>query len=157
MGKLLHQIGWSHRKPDRRAVEPDEAGIAEWKRSVWPRVKKRLKAGSSSRLHRRIGLPRSHSYVHASSTRNSTLSYRDRCITYASVYKVPPQDPLSVPPGAHSGGISVTSGPSFEPTGLRPGAHSGGISVTSGPSFEPTGLRPGARTIALFFYLILFL
>src|SRR4030042_2283741 len=39
-GKLLHQIGWSHQKPERRAVERDEAAIAEWKRSVWPRVKK---------------------------------------------------------------------------------------------------------------------
>jgi transposase len=40
VGKLLHRIGWSHQKPERRAVERDEAAIAEWKRSVWPRVKK---------------------------------------------------------------------------------------------------------------------
>ena len=40
VGKLLHQIGWSHQKPERRAVERNEAAIAEWKRSVWPRVKK---------------------------------------------------------------------------------------------------------------------
>ena len=40
VGKLLHQIGWSHQKPERRAIERDEAAIAEWKRSVWPRVKK---------------------------------------------------------------------------------------------------------------------
>jgi transposase len=40
VGKLLHQMGWSHQKPERRAVERDEAAIAEWKRSVWPRVKK---------------------------------------------------------------------------------------------------------------------
>ena len=40
VGKLLHQIGWSHQKPERRAVERDEVAIAEWKRSVWPRVKK---------------------------------------------------------------------------------------------------------------------
>jgi transposase len=40
VGKLLHQIGWSHQKPERRAIERDEATIAEWKRSVWPRVKK---------------------------------------------------------------------------------------------------------------------
>ena len=57
VGKLLHQIGWSHQKPERRAVERDEAAIAAWKRSVWPRVKKRRKAGSPSRLHRRIGIP----------------------------------------------------------------------------------------------------
>jgi len=40
VGKLLHKIGWSHQKPERRAVERDEAAIAAWKRSVWPRVKK---------------------------------------------------------------------------------------------------------------------
>ena len=40
VGKLLHQLGWSHQTPERRAVERDEAGITTWKRSVWPRVKK---------------------------------------------------------------------------------------------------------------------
>lgn len=40
VGKLLHQIGWSHQKPERRAAERNDAAIAEWKRSVWPRVKK---------------------------------------------------------------------------------------------------------------------
>jgi transposase len=40
VGKLLHQLGWSHQKPARRALERDETAIAEWKRSVWPAVKK---------------------------------------------------------------------------------------------------------------------
>jgi transposase len=40
VGKLLHQVGWSHQKPESRAVERDEAVIAEWKQSVWPAVKK---------------------------------------------------------------------------------------------------------------------
>jgi len=40
VGKLLHQLGWSPQKPERRAVERDEAAIAAWKRAVWPRVKK---------------------------------------------------------------------------------------------------------------------
>jgi transposase len=40
VGKLLHQLGWSHQTPERRAVERDEAHITAWKRSVWPRVKK---------------------------------------------------------------------------------------------------------------------
>ena len=40
VGKLLHQLGWSHQKPERRAVERDEAAIAHWKRTVWPAVKK---------------------------------------------------------------------------------------------------------------------
>jgi transposase len=40
VGRLLHQLGWSHQKPERRALERDEARIAAWKRTVWPRVKK---------------------------------------------------------------------------------------------------------------------
>lgn len=40
VGKLLHQLGWSHQKPEGRAVERDEAAIADWKHTVWPRVKK---------------------------------------------------------------------------------------------------------------------
>ena len=40
VGRLLHQLGWSHQKPERRAIERDEERIAEWKRAVWPRVKK---------------------------------------------------------------------------------------------------------------------
>jgi transposase len=40
VGKLLHQLGWSHQKPERRAIERDEPAIAHWKRTVWPRVKK---------------------------------------------------------------------------------------------------------------------
>jgi len=40
VGKLLHQLGWSHQTPERRALERDEAAIAAWKRVVWPRVKK---------------------------------------------------------------------------------------------------------------------
>lgn len=40
VGKLLHQLGWSHQTPERRALERNEAAIAEWKRSGWPRVKK---------------------------------------------------------------------------------------------------------------------
>lgn len=40
VGKLLHELGWSHQKPERRAIERDEEAIARWKRTVWPRVKK---------------------------------------------------------------------------------------------------------------------
>lgn len=40
VGKLLHQLRWSHQKPERRAVEHDDAAIAQWGRTVWPRVKK---------------------------------------------------------------------------------------------------------------------
>jgi transposase len=40
VGKLLHQLRWSHQKPERRAVEQDDSAIEQWKRTVWPRVKK---------------------------------------------------------------------------------------------------------------------
>ena len=40
VGKLLHRLGWSHQKPERRAIERNDAAIAAWKRDVWPRVKK---------------------------------------------------------------------------------------------------------------------
>ena len=40
VGKLVHRLGWSHQKPERRAVERDEVAIETWKQTVWPRVKK---------------------------------------------------------------------------------------------------------------------
>jgi transposase len=40
VGRLLLKMGWTHQKPERRAVERDEARIAAWKKRDWPRVKK---------------------------------------------------------------------------------------------------------------------
>jgi transposase len=40
VGKLLHRLGWSHQKPELRALERDAAAIQTWKQTVWPRVKK---------------------------------------------------------------------------------------------------------------------
>lgn len=40
VGRLLHQLGWSSQKPERRALERDEEAIARWKAQDWPRVKK---------------------------------------------------------------------------------------------------------------------
>ena len=40
VGKLLHQLGWSHQKPERRAIERNEVAIERWKKVVWPAVKK---------------------------------------------------------------------------------------------------------------------
>lgn len=40
VGRLLHQLGWSHQKPARRAIERNEEAIDEWKRKRWPQVKK---------------------------------------------------------------------------------------------------------------------
>jgi len=45
VGKLLHRLGWSHQKPERRALERDEAAIQTWKQTVWPRVKKTPRGG----------------------------------------------------------------------------------------------------------------
>ena len=40
VGRLLHALHWSPQKPERRALQRDEAAIARWKREEWPRVKK---------------------------------------------------------------------------------------------------------------------
>jgi transposase len=50
--KLLHSLGWSCQKPDRRALQRDDAAIAHWKRSRWPHIKKRSTTWGPS------GLPR---------------------------------------------------------------------------------------------------
>jgi transposase len=38
VGRLMHQLRWSHQKPERRARERDEKKIRRWKKEVWPRV-----------------------------------------------------------------------------------------------------------------------
>ncbi len=43
VARLLHELGFSCQKPERRALERDEARIEHWKRSDWPRVKKTLR------------------------------------------------------------------------------------------------------------------
>jgi transposase len=45
VGRLLHQLGFSPQKPDRRALERDEERIERWKRTRWPQVKKTQRAG----------------------------------------------------------------------------------------------------------------
>lgn len=44
VGRLLHALGWSPQKPQRRAIERDEQAIREWVRQRWPRVKKTPRA-----------------------------------------------------------------------------------------------------------------
>lgn len=39
--RLLGQLGFSSQKPERRAIERDEAAIEDWKRRVWPGLKKK--------------------------------------------------------------------------------------------------------------------
>jgi len=38
--RLLHSLGWSPQKPQRRAQERDEAAIRRWVQTEWPEVKK---------------------------------------------------------------------------------------------------------------------
>jgi transposase len=40
VGRLMQSLGWSHQKPERLAVEGDEAAIAHGKRVHWPRIKR---------------------------------------------------------------------------------------------------------------------
>lgn len=40
VGRIMHQLGWSHQKPERRAAERNEKEIERWKKEEWPRVKK---------------------------------------------------------------------------------------------------------------------
>ena len=39
--RLLGQLGFSSQKPERRALERDEAAILDWKKRTWPRLKKK--------------------------------------------------------------------------------------------------------------------
>jgi transposase len=42
VGKLMRSLRWSAQKPERRALERDEAAIEKWTREEWPRIKKTL-------------------------------------------------------------------------------------------------------------------
>lgn len=37
---VLHRMGWSCQKPERRARERDEEAIVRWRKKDWPRIKK---------------------------------------------------------------------------------------------------------------------
>ncbi len=39
--RLLGQLGFSSQKPERRALERNEAAIEHWKKHTWPRLKKK--------------------------------------------------------------------------------------------------------------------
>jgi len=44
VGRLLGDLGWSCQKPERRAIERDEAAIERWKRYRWTAIKKKSNA-----------------------------------------------------------------------------------------------------------------
>ena len=39
--RILREQGWSCQKPERRARERDEEAVERWRRTDWPRIKKR--------------------------------------------------------------------------------------------------------------------
>ena len=41
VSRILHDLGWSCQKPERRAVERNQAAIDRWKRSRWVEIKKK--------------------------------------------------------------------------------------------------------------------
>lgn len=41
VSRILHAMGWSPQKPERRAKERDEKAIATWIRYQWPQIKKK--------------------------------------------------------------------------------------------------------------------
>jgi transposase len=43
IGRILRSLGWSPQKPQRWAIERDEAAIQRWVKADWPRVKKTLR------------------------------------------------------------------------------------------------------------------
>src|SRR5206468_3992845 len=44
VSRILAACGWSCQKPERRALERDEAAIAHWKRYRWTAIKKKPSA-----------------------------------------------------------------------------------------------------------------
>ncbi|MDE2233896.1 MAG: IS630 family transposase [Patescibacteria group bacterium] len=41
IGRILHSLGFSPQKPERRAIERDENAIQRWVRHTWPGIKKK--------------------------------------------------------------------------------------------------------------------
>jgi len=41
VGRLLHSLEWTCQKPEKRAIQQDEAAIEAWKKQDWPRIKKK--------------------------------------------------------------------------------------------------------------------
>ena len=41
VGRLLHGLGFTHQKPERRALERNEEAIERWKKEEWRRIKKK--------------------------------------------------------------------------------------------------------------------
>lgn len=53
VSRVLHALGWSPQRPQRRAAERDEEAIAGWIQHQWPTIKKSPAAGRVDSVHRR--------------------------------------------------------------------------------------------------------
>ena len=51
VSRLLHALGFSCQRPERRAIKRDEKAMARWKRVTWPAVKKNPPREADHRLH----------------------------------------------------------------------------------------------------------
>lgn len=49
---VLHRLGWSCQRPARRPFARDEQAVAQWKRHMWPRIKKVATVGRDADFHR---------------------------------------------------------------------------------------------------------
>ena len=52
IGRLLHSLGWSPQRPQRKAMERDEQKVRSWIKGTWVRIKKNKKAPGASGLSR---------------------------------------------------------------------------------------------------------
>ena len=56
IGRLMRTLGWSCQKPRKRPWQHNDKAIEQWKRTQWPRIKKRYAAGRLSGVRRRVWL-----------------------------------------------------------------------------------------------------
>lgn len=52
IGRLLHSLGWSPQRPQRRAAERDEQKVRTWIKGSWTLIKKNEKTPGASRIPR---------------------------------------------------------------------------------------------------------
>ena len=52
VGRILHTLGYSPQKPQRRAKKRDSGAIERWRNHDWPRIKKGAKKASYHRVSR---------------------------------------------------------------------------------------------------------
>jgi len=48
VARLLHGLGWSPQKPQRRAIERDDWRVQSWVKHDWPRIKKKPEGSAPS-------------------------------------------------------------------------------------------------------------